>query len=218
MIHVPATIHGRVLIEPDGAAAVSSVLVGFHGYAQRAEDMMAELRQIPGADGWTRISIQGLNRFYLRGDQRVVASWMTREDRELAIADNIAYVNAALDRALSSTRAQRLVFVGFSQGVAMAYRAALAGARPAAGVIALAGDIPPELRGDAALRQPWPRVLVGVGDREEWYSSDKVAHDVGFLSAKGVDHSLVRFDGGHEWTDGFRKAAGEFLAELLTLG
>ena len=40
--------------------------------------------------------MQGLNRYYTRhGD--MVAAWMTREDRELAIADNIAYVAAVLD-------------------------------------------------------------------------------------------------------------------------
>src|SRR5690242_7640368 len=97
MILVPATVHGRVLIEPDGGAAVSSrALVGFHGYAQTAGDMMQELNRIPGAGNWTRVSIQALNRFYIRGDSQVVASWMTREDRDQAIADNIAYVDSAL--------------------------------------------------------------------------------------------------------------------------
>jgi predicted esterase len=218
VIHVPVTVHGRVLIEHDGDAAVSSgVLVGFHGYAQTAGDMMAELRQIPGADAWTRLSIQALNRFYTRGDSRVVANWMTREDRELAIADNIAYVDAALSQALDAgapehkgTRA--LVFVGFSQGVAMAYRAALMGQRSATGVIALAGDLPPELKTEDPLRQPWPRVLIGVGEQEEWYSPEKVASDEAFLSSRRIDHAVVRFAGGHEWTDEFRAAAGRFLA------
>src|SRR6188768_3030159 len=97
MILVPATVHGRVLIEPDeGAAVLSRALVGFHGYAQTAGDMMAELNRIPGASDWTRISIQALNRFYIRGDSQVVASWMTREDREQAIADNVAYVDSVI--------------------------------------------------------------------------------------------------------------------------
>lgn len=216
---VPAVTHGRVLIEHDGDAAVSSrLLVGFHGYGQSGEDMMADLRLIPGAEGWTRVSIQALNRFYTRGDSRVVASWMTREDREQAIADNIAYVNSAITHA--STRAQQhastpaLVFVGFSQGVAMAYRAALSGARPATGVIALAGDIPPELKTDAATAQPWPKVLIGVGHLEQWYSADKVAGDQEFLTRRGVEHSIVKFKGGHDWSEEFRNAAGAFLAAL----
>lgn len=216
---VPAVTHGRVLIEHDGDAAVSSrLLVGFHGYGQSGEDMMADLRLIPGAEAWTRVSIQALNRFYTRGDSRVVASWMTREDREQAIADNIAYVNSAITHA--STRAQQhastpaLVFVGFSQGVAMAYRAALSGARPATGVIALAGDIPPELKTDAATAQPWPKVLIGVGHLEQWYSADKVAGDQEFLTRRGVEHTIVKFKGGHDWSEEFRNAAGAFLAAL----
>src|SRR5688572_13154046 len=198
MILVPATIHGRVLIEPDAGAAVSlRALVGFHGYAQAASDMMADLNRIPGASDWTRVSIQALNRFYIRGDAQVVASWMTREDRDQAIADNIAYVDSAMEHLSTGT----LVYVGFSQGVAMAYRAALLGARPAAGIIALAGDIPPELKTDEAARHPWPKVLIGVGHLEQWYSSDKVKQDEEFLTSRGIDHSIVRFKGGHEWTE-----------------
>jgi len=219
MILVPATTHGRVLIEPDGGAAVfSGVLVGFHGYAQTADDMMGELSQIPGADAWRRVSVQALNRFYTRGDSKVVASWMTREDRDVAIADNIAYVNSAIERSGTSapehksTRA--LVFAGFSQGVAMAYRAALLGARPATGIIALAGDIPPEFKTDVPTRNPWPKVLIGVGSTEQWYSPDKVDDDVAFLTRRGIEHSIVRFEGGHEWTEEFRNAAGTFLAAL----
>ena len=218
MILVPATVHGRVLIEPDEGAAVSlRVLVGFHGYAQTAGDMMQDLNRIPGASDWTRVSIQGLNRFYTRGDAQVVANWMTREDRDQAIADNIAYVDTAighLRKEVPGFSPGQLVFVGFSQGVAMAYRAALSGARPTAGIIALAGDIPPELKTEAALRHPWPKVLIGVGHLEQWYSSDKIDADRAFLESRGIDHSIVRFKGGHEWTEEFRNAAGTFLAVL----
>jgi len=228
LIRVPATVHGRVLIESDEhAARTSGVLVGFHGYAQTAGDMTAELGRIPGASAWTRVAIQALHPFYIRGDQQVVASWMTRDDRELAIADNVAYVDAVLDKVLDSkhastgapehqgTRAPVLVFAGFSQGVAMAWRAALLGARPADGVIALAGDVPPELASGTGVKQPWPRALIGVGDAEQWYSPDKVARDEKALAALGVDHAIVRFAGGHEWTDEFRSAAGGFLSALL---
>lgn len=222
MISVPATVHGRVLVEPDGAgASASRILVGFHGYAQTAEDMMAELRQIPGADAWLKVSIQALNRFYIRGDQKVVANWMTREDREQAIADNIAYVDAALDAVLApstkhpapSTQHPALVFLGFSQGVAMAYRAALCGKRASSGIIALAGDVPPDVQVEGGTGQPWPPVLVGVGDKEEWYSTEKVARDRQFLTTHGIAHSIVSFEGGHEFTDDFRAAAGAFLLE-----
>jgi predicted esterase len=138
---------------------------------------------------------------------------MTRQDREPAIADNIAYVDRAIEQILPAPASRtRLVFAGFSQGVAMAYRAALRGRHRSAGVIALAGDIPPELRTDAT--STWPRVLIGVGDKETWYTLDKQRADIAFLESRRVLHEVVRFRGGHEWTDEFREAAGQWLRTL----
>jgi len=219
-LHPPTTVHGRVLV--DRTVDPAGALIGFHGYAESAEDMLDELRLIPGADRWTRVSIQALHRFYLRGDSKVVANWMTRQDRELAIADNIAYVQTVIESVLSEhagfsprgvpgaeAPGLRTIYVGFSQGVAMAYRAALHGSTPVAGIVALAGDIPPELKRDESL--VWPRVLIGVGDKEQWYTPDKVAQDEAFLRQRGVQHEIVRFTGGHEWVDEFRAATAAFI-------
>ena len=137
-------------------------LVAFHGYGQSSDDILSEVQRIPGASEWQIVAIQGLHRFYTRTDQQVVASWMTRQDRELAIADNIQYVDRVLDRIAlengtpAAPASPKLVFLGFSQGVAMAYRAALRGRHRAAGIVALAGEIPPELRSGSpdCMRQP----------------------------------------------------------------
>jgi predicted esterase len=149
-----------------------------------------------------------LHRFYARGDQAVVASWMTLQDRDVAIADNIAYVDRAVDAA-GGGEARVIVFVGFSQGVAMAYRAALFGRWPAAGVLALGGDIPPDAQ--VGISRAWPRVLLGAGAKDTWYDNGKLAADEAFLTSRGIPHDIVRYDGGHEWTDEFRLAAGRWL-------
>jgi predicted esterase len=215
-LNLPTTIHGRILIEGPADSSSSRILVSFHGYKSNADDALADALQIPGVRaGWHVVAPQGLHRFYGR-EERIVASWMTRQDRELAIADNVAYIDAVLDEAidgLPAGAAPLIVYAGFSQGAAMAYRAAVLGAHPAAGVIALGADMPPELR-QADGRQPWPPVLVGVGTGETFYTPDKVAVDVEFLKAKGVPHELCRFEGGHEWTDAFRATAGRWLAAL----
>ena len=59
---------------------------------------MDRLEAIPGSSAWTLVSIQALHRFYRGRTDDVVASWMTREDRDEAIADNLAYISAALDQ------------------------------------------------------------------------------------------------------------------------
>jgi hypothetical protein len=73
------------------------MLVGFHGYAESADVQLDRLRAIPGTERWLLVSIQGLHRFYQPRTNDVVASWMTRQDRELATVDNLAYVTAVLD-------------------------------------------------------------------------------------------------------------------------
>ena len=161
---IPTTTHGRILVREPRAAAMRGVLVGCHGYMESAAIQMERLAGIPGASSWTLVSVQGLHRFYRGRTENVVASWMTREDRDVAIADNLAYLDAALD-AVPHGGTTRIVYAGFSQGVAMAFRAALRGRRRAAGVIAAGGDVPPELLADAALR--FPPVLVARGTRDD---------------------------------------------------
>ena len=76
-----------------------------------------------------------------------------REDRELAIADNVAYVGQVIDavRAEFPTR-DVLVFAGFSQGTAMAFRGA-AHVRANA-VIALGADVPPDVAAGTSIPRP----------------------------------------------------------------
>ncbi len=206
--HTPSvTIHGRYLAA--GAPAASSpLLVGFHGYAETAETQLERLAAIPGADRLALVSVQGLHRFYRgRSSDVVVAGWMTKQDRELAIADNLAYVKAVLDE-VDRGSPRRTFFAGFSQGVAMALRAATAWPR-AAGVIALGGDVPPELRRTSLAAIP--AALVGRGRHDGWYTPEKFRDDVERLGEAGVRVTPFEFDAGHEWTAPFSEAAGAFL-------
>ncbi len=205
--------HGRFLIERSAASPANLLLVGFHGYGENADRHIEELRRLPGARRWTCVAVQGLHRFYNAKMQEVVASWMTRQDREQAIADNVEYVDrvmAAVEREVGPPAC--LVYVGFSQGVAMAYRAAVLGAHRAQGVVALAGDVPPDLRSQPAAR--FPPVLVGRGTNDTWYSAEKLQADVDFLRSLGMRVDVEVFDGGHEWTDPFRTATAQFLHSL----
>jgi predicted esterase len=196
---IPTTVHGRYLVRN---GPPERLLVGFHGYGETAEAHMAELRQIPGVDRWTIVAVQALHPFYVSRTGMIVASWMTSLDRELAIEDNRAYVRSVVAQ---FPRPAQLVLLGFSQGAAMAYRAA-AGS-DATGVIALGGDVPPDV---VEANSKLPPVLIGRGIREEWYSEEKLQKDLRFLRDV-TTVSVCAYDGGHEWTSEFRDAAGEFL-------
>jgi predicted esterase len=204
--------HGRYLVEPPTSSGAAPVLFGFHGYAEGAEAQLERMRAIPGAARWRLVAIQGLHRFYQRRENQVIASWMTRQDRELAIADNLAYVAGVMDEvAREWPGAPRVVLAGFSQGVAMTFRAATAASRAVDGVIAVGGDVPPEL--DAAALARVPSALVCRGERDEWYTTDKFANDIRRLREAGAAVRALAFDGGHEWSDEVIRAASLFLNE-----
>ena len=213
---VPTRVHGRYLVR-HAARDAHGLLMVFHGYGMNASNMLDQVEAIPGMDVWTVVSVQGLNRFYDSRSREVVASWMTRQDRDFAIADNIAFVSEVVRRVLASRKvAGPLVFLGFSQGTAMAYRAAAGSGHPCQGVVALGGDVPPELA-ELGLA-PCRRVLIGRGVSDEWYDEDKLTADLELLSALGCDAEVVRFPGGHEWTEEFRQRCEGFLASLVEPG
>ena len=207
--------HGRYLIEPPPASSgPAPVLVGFHGYGEGADAQLERMRRTPGADRWLLVSIQGLHRFYQRRTNDVVASWMTRQDRELAMDDNLAYVAAVLDAVdRDFPGAPRLVLTGFSQGVATAFRAAAASSRQVDGVIVVGGDVPPELETAAVSRVR--HAMVCHGRQDEWYTQAMFERDLSRLREANVDVQPVEFDGGHQWSDEVVLAASVFLRERL---
>ena len=208
---IAANTHGRYLVVP-AATAPAGLLVGFHGYAEGAEMQLERLRAIPGSDRWRLVAIQGLHRFYQRRTNEVIASWMTRQDRELAIADNLAYVEGVLDAASREwPGSPHLVFAGFSQGVAMAFRTACATARQSDGVIAVGGDVPPEI--DAAALGRVRSAVMCHGIRDEWYTEVQFQRDVARIRQAGATARPVSFDGGHEWSAAVLEAASTFLRD-----
>lgn len=209
---IATTTHGRYLTSPVPPGDAVGLLVGFHGQSETAAIQMAHLEEIRGRRPWRLVSVQGLHRYYTRrGD--VVAAWMTREDRDAAIADNLAYVRAVIDEVKSTLPqpARRLVYAGFSQGTAMAYRAAAFAGHPCDGLIILAGDLSPDVVPHLATLPP---VLIGRGTREEWYTEAKARADLDRLQSAGVRAVEHVFEGGHERHPSFAARAGAFLDEI----
>jgi predicted esterase len=138
---------------------------------------------------------------------------MTREDRELAIADNLAYVRAVVSevRGRLTAAPPTLVYCGFSQGTAMAYRAAAFAGHACHGLVILAGDLSPDVRPHAA---GLPPLLLGRGTLEEWYTEEKARAALDHLRRAGVRVTEHVFEGGHERHPSFTARAGAFLDEI----
>lgn len=205
--------HGRILLRAAAEPRAAGLVVGFHGYAENAAQQLERLAAIPGADAWALLAIQGLHRFYRARGEEVVASWMTREDRLEAIRDNIGYVDAAVEEAGRIAPDGPIVFVGFSQGVPMAFRSAICGCTPCAGVIAVGGEVAPELL--EGRTEVFPPVLLIRGREDDWYTAARLEAEAAALRSRCPSVATHEVDGGHEWTAAAAEAAGGFLSSLL---
>jgi predicted esterase len=208
---IATTTHGRYLVRPPDHAPARVAVVGFHGYGQRAQHLLDEMQALPGAGACLLVSVQGLHRFYIRATGEVVAHWMTSEDRELAIADNIAYVDAVVQAVAAAHPFERLVFLGFSQGASMASRAAAHAGDRCHGLIMLGGDVAPEV---LARGTRLPRTILGRGTTDAFYSAKQFTADSEALEERGALGAAIEFTGGHEFTPTFRAAAGALIQAL----
>lgn len=142
---------------------------------------------------------------------------MTKEDREQTIADNLTYVDGVLDALMvDGGAAAPPVFAGFSQGVAMAYRAAARSRHGCAGLIVLAGDVPPDVADDHGSLPS--SLLLGRGTADSWYTEDKMTADQAVLAACGTTVETCVFEDGHVWNEAFHRAAGDYLTRILASG
>ncbi len=208
--HLETTVSGRYLVEAPEGDGLFPLLAGFHGYGQTADDELELLRQIPGSERWIRLSIEALHPF-MNAKGQPGASWMTRRDRELRIAENVRYADAVIAQVMAALPADvRLVLHGFSQGAGMASRTALLGGHPVAGVMLVGGDIPPELDDLARMKS----VHIGRGDHDHFYRKKQHESDLARLRDVGIEPSLTLYHGGHMPTGDYFGAAGRFLAGI----
>ena len=192
----------------DDVAAPKELWIVLHGYKQLARRFLRRFQ--PLADGTRRIvAPEGLSLLYAdsapgrHGPTSVVgASWMTREDREAEISDYVRYLDILADRLLSTVRRppERMVVVGFSQGVATACRWTVLGrVRPQR--VLLWGDfVPPDLPWERA-GEAWSGVdVVRVrGDRDLIFADTARGEaEEEALARAGVTSRIVRYQGGHD--------------------
>ncbi len=195
---IEATTHGRYLVASEGGALPTVAIIGFHGYGENADTQMERLQSIAGCERYLLISIQGLHRFYRGRSNEVVASWMTSQSRMFAMADNISYVGSVIERVLAERKVKPpLLFAGFSQGVSMAFRAAINSTALPAAVVAVGDDLPPEIAPAMLKRLSGAMLCRGVSDPV--YSNEKFREDEARLISAGVNARVIEYDGGHTW-------------------
>lgn len=202
---VPRTArYARMGAAPD---EVEEVWLVCHGYGQLADRF---IRRFDVIDNGKRLIVapEALSRFYVSGgsglhaaDDKVGASWMTREDRDAEIADQVAYLDLIAERAFAGANRSKVRFVafGFSQGAATVCRWAARTAAPPEAVILWGSGVPVDvLEGAARIGIARAAITIVVGDRDPIASDDRVRAHRQQLDAARLPYRFVTFDGGHE--------------------
>jgi len=183
-----------------GEQPLPEAWIVLHGLGQLARIFLTYFESID-APGRLVVAPEALNRYYLftepgmrSKDAKVGATWMTREDRENEIADQVDYLDAVWRETAAS--ASRVTVLGFSQGVATAARWIATGKSRVDRFVAWAGQIPPEID-PAAFAKLAGGITMVAGTTDEyapWIAEGN--HDSRMVAA-GITPKMVTFDGGH---------------------
>ncbi len=181
------------------AMTAKEIWIVLHGYGHLARFF---LNAFEGSEQDRFIvAPEALNRFYTTADfTRVGASWMTREDREQEIGDQIAYMDALVERTRSACRrAQALNVLGFSQGVSVQCRWSMMGAVAPDRLVIWSGKMPPELEA-RRMGQRWKTTRIDLvhGEADDVVKEDALKDNEAMLRASGLKFATHRFPGGHD--------------------
>jgi dienelactone hydrolase len=182
-----------------------------HGYGQLAPGFLAGCRALAD-DARLIVAPEALSRFYeadltsrmQQKEATVGASWMTREERLVDVADNMAYLDTVhehITHRLGGAR-PRITVLGFSQGAATTTRWVARGAidvvRHVVWGSAMAHDV--DLADPGSPLRRAETVLV-VGTRDQFATPKAVAAELARLEAAHFPVRHLSFDGGHRLDD-----------------
>ena len=184
----------------DANKDVSTLWVVLHGYAMLSEFFIKKFKKLD--DGNTLIiAPEGLNRFYIgESFQRVGASWMTKEERESDIEENIHYLNALIENVFKEIghKNVQLNVLGFSQGGATACRWVFNSKIKVDNLILWAGDIPKDtLTQENKAKWKTIKTHLVMGKKDHLIPEEMKAMFVNLVSQYELDYKLTEYDGDH---------------------
>jgi len=204
-ITVPRTARYAIMGSFD--PRLKEVWIVCHGYGQLAGRFLSRFTPLE-RDDRLFIAPEAMSRYYVASagavhgpDSPVGASWMTREDRDAEIEDQINYLDLLYAEVFTHIErdAVRLWVLGFSQGVATVTRWLARGKVTADRVVIWAGMIPPELEASGGrmlcARAP---VTIVTGSSDEFLTPKVVASQEAKLRELAISYTRIGFDGGHD--------------------
>jgi predicted esterase len=175
-----------------------------HGYRQLAQYFIQKFKTLESKDICV-IAPEGLSRFYLeqlenagRKNNRVGASWMTRENRLTDISNYLEFLDSVY-RTEVTDKSIEVVVLGFSQGSATASRWVTEGKTNFNRLILWAGMFPPDMDfNNASSMLKGKRVSLVYGTKDQFITDERFAEMELVTGRLGTTVDKIAFDGGHE--------------------
>lgn len=180
-----------------GAPTADKLLVVLHGYSQLARYFIEKFNDLD--ESWYVVAPEGLHRFYNASHSgRVGASWMTKEDRETDIADNLVWMQELMGHLTTNQSYKEIVMLGFSQGAATAARYFYSDQTIVNRLIVWASVFPPDIdqkkffsNGDKSKGN-----FFVIGNTDEFFDAKQQIEVINFYKSLGF--TIKRFDGKHD--------------------
>lgn len=171
-----------------------------HGYGQLAEFFVRKFKSFFTPDRLF-IAPEGTNYNYLEGFQgRVGANWMTKHERETAIANNHRLFDQLIGSFLEKyTEKPKINVLGFSQGAATATRWASVWDGKIDTLVLWAGGFALDLNLGAANDSfAQTELIMVLGEKDELITPESIQKQEELISSLGKEVQRFNFDGGHE--------------------
>jgi len=186
--------------------ATTKIWFVLHGYGQLSKYFLNKFKTLADAGVYV-IAPEGLSKFYLEdvttrtstGNQRVGATWMTRENRLTDIENYINYLSRVYKREVPTDFRGEITLLGFSQGAATATRWAIDGNHVFHQLILWAGILPPDMDFEKAHEILKDKKVVEVFGKQDPYLTDERLKEATTLNARlNIQPEMIEFEGGHE--------------------
>jgi predicted esterase len=176
-----------------------------HGYGQLAQYFLAKFKPLLNKQVCV-LAPEGLSRFYLAdvktrnqtGNNRVGATWMTRENRLMDIDNYLTFLNNVYEKELGF-RSMPVTILGFSQGAATASRWAVQSNIAYQSLILWSGIFPDDMDFEKSKEVLKTKSVHHVyGNQDPFLNDARIGEMKGLAEKLGVNSPPVVFDGGHE--------------------
>jgi predicted esterase len=176
-----------------------------HGYGQLAQYFIKKFKVLESKKICV-VAPEGLSKFYLhnfspgtgRANDRVGATWMTKENRLADIENYLNYLTAVYSGIVGS-RNVPATLLGFSQGSATACRWAASGRINFRRLILWSGMFPPDMDFDSGKEILKDKDVAIVYGKKDPFLNDQLFEQMKSVSAK-LNHDIrtIEFDGEHD--------------------